>query len=119
MCSPWRSPPSWGSCCGSVAAFLAGWTPGFVEAQAPGFVPQFDPIATGAALAITALWLYALRLSLPVRWLASLSLLWGLAMTLWLPWLDHAKSYRGMIADMQRARPKGECVSARNLTEPQ
>ena len=51
--------------------------------------------------------------------LASLSLVWGLAMTLWLPWLDHAKSYRGVIADMQRARPKGECVSARNLTEPQ
>ena len=101
------------------AAFLGGWTPAFVEAQAPGFVPQFDPIATGAALAITTLWLYALRLSLPVRWLASLSLVWGLAMTLWLPWLDHAKSYRGVIADMQRARPKGECVSARNLTEPQ
>ena len=40
-------------------------------------------------------------------------------MTLWLPWLDHAKSYRGMIAEMQRVRPKGECVNARDLTEPQ
>src|SRR5207248_601566 len=36
------------------AAFLAGWTPGFVEAPAPGFVPQLEPIATGAALAIPA-----------------------------------------------------------------
>ena len=40
-------------------------------------------------------------------------------MTLWLPWLDFAKSYRGAIADMQRARPAGVCVTARNLTEPQ
>jgi 4-amino-4-deoxy-L-arabinose transferase-like glycosyltransferase len=104
-------------------ALLAGWAPAIVEEQSPGFVPQFDPIATGAALAITALWVVALRLSLPARWLASVTLVWGLAMTLWLPWLDHAKSYRGVIADMQRAikaeMRKGECVTARNLTEPQ
>jgi 4-amino-4-deoxy-L-arabinose transferase-like glycosyltransferase len=104
-------------------ALLAGWAPAIVEEQSPGFVPQFDPIATGAALAITALWLVALRLSLPARWLASVTLVWGLAMTLWLPWLDYAKSYRGVIADMQRAikdeMRKGECLTARNLTEPQ
>ena len=100
-------------------ALLAGWQPVALEAQAPGFVPKFDPVATGAAVVITALWLVALRLSLPARWLASVTLVWGLAMTLWLPWLDYAKSYRGVIADMQRVRPKGQCVTARNLTEPQ
>ncbi|HSU76258.1 MAG TPA: glycosyl transferase [Burkholderiales bacterium] len=100
-------------------AFLAGWQPAPLEAQAPGFVPQFDPVTTVAAAVITALWLVSLRLSLPARWLASVTLVWGLAMTLWLPWLDYAKSYRGVIADMQRALPKGQCVSARNLTEPQ
>ena len=42
-----------------------------------------------------------------MRWLAGVTLVWGLAMTLWLPWLDFAKSYRGVIADMQRARPAG------------
>ena len=100
-------------------ALLAGWQPAALEAQAPGYVPQFDAIATVAAIVITALWLLALRLSLPARWLAGVTLAWGLAMTLWLPWLDYAKSYRGVIADMQRVRPKGECVTARNLTEPQ
>jgi 4-amino-4-deoxy-L-arabinose transferase-like glycosyltransferase len=100
-------------------ALLAGWLPAVVEAQSPGFAPQPDPVWIAAALAITVLWLYALRLSLPARWLASVTLVWGLAMTLWLPWLDHAKSYRGVIADMQRARPRGECVTPRNLTEPQ
>jgi hypothetical protein len=101
------------------AAYLAGWRPAAVEALSPGFVPQLDPVATVAAIVITALWLVALRLSLPARWLAAVTLVWGLAMTLWLPWLDHAKSYRGVIADMQRVRPKGDCVTARNLTEPQ
>jgi hypothetical protein len=55
-----------------------------------------------------------------VRWLAGVTLVWGLLMTLWLPWLDHAKSYRDMIAAMQSSRPKLlGCVASRNLTEPQ
>ena len=59
-----------------------------------------------------------------MRWLAGIALVWGLAMTLWLPWLDHAKSYRGVVTDMARAdayarRPAGACVASRNLTEPQ
>jgi len=100
-------------------AMLAGWTPAFIEAQSPGFILKVEPLAVGAAVAITALWLLSLRLSLPARWLAGVTLVWGLAMTLWLPWLDHAKSYRGVIADMQRAKPPNQCISARNLTEPQ
>jgi len=100
-------------------ALLMGWLPDALEAQSPGFVPQFDPVATAQALVITVLWLAALRLSLPARWLAGVTLVWGLAMTLWLPWLDHAKSYRGVIADMQRARPANACVTPRDLTEPQ
>jgi 4-amino-4-deoxy-L-arabinose transferase-like glycosyltransferase len=98
---------------------LGGWAPASLEAYSPGFVPAIEPVALGAAIALTALWLLSWRLSLPARWLAGVTLVWGLAMTLWLGWLDHAKSYRGVIADMQRARPKGECVAARNLTEPQ
>ena len=54
-----------------------------------------------------------------MRWLAGVTLVWGLLMTLWLPALDYEKSYRGVIADMQRHRPAGACVAARNLTEPQ
>src|SRR5207247_1288393 len=117
----------WGAGIGGVAlwaawiAFVDGWRPAFLEAQAPGFVPHLQLSALIAALAVSALWFYALRLQprLPVRWLAGVMLVWGLAMTLWLPWLDFAKSYRGVIADMQRARPTGACVTARNLTEPQ
>ena len=103
-------------------ALMAGRRSSLLEAQAPGFEPHVQAFALIAALAITALWFYALRLQprVPVRWLAGVMLVWGLAMTLWLPWLDYAKSYRGVIADMQavRARKPG-CVATSNLTEPQ
>jgi hypothetical protein len=101
---------------------VAGWHPSFLEAHAPGFVPQLQLFALFAALVITGLWLYALRLQprLPVRWLAGAMLAWGLAMTLWLPWLDYAKGYRGVIADMQAVRMRNPgCVATRSLTEPQ
>jgi 4-amino-4-deoxy-L-arabinose transferase-like glycosyltransferase len=103
-------------------AFAAGWRPQALEAQAPGFVPHLDPAMLIAALALSALWLYALRLQpkLPVRWLAGVMLVWGLAMTLWLPWLDYAKSYRGVIDAMQSVRmQRPGCVATRSLTEPQ
>jgi 4-amino-4-deoxy-L-arabinose transferase-like glycosyltransferase len=100
-------------------AFLAGWRPPLLESLSPGYAAHAQPIALGAALALTAGWFYALRSGLPGRWLAGLTLVWGLAMTLWLGWLDHAKSYRGVIADMQRARPPAKCVTAPNLSEPQ
>jgi len=103
-------------------ASLAGWHPRWLEVHAPGFVPEVGPIALITALVITALWVYALRLQprLPVRWLAGVMLVWGLAMTLWLPWLDYAKSYRDVIAAMHAVRVQQPgCVATRNLTEPQ
>lgn len=115
---------TWGSAALGLAlwiawiAFIAGWRPKFIEA---GFTPTVGPVALVSALAITALWSHASRVPprLPVRWLAGVTLAWGLVMTLWLPALDYGKSYRGVIADMQRHWPAGACVAARNLTEPQ
>lgn len=103
-------------------AFLVGWRPGFLVEASPGFVPHLEPILVAAAIALTAFWVYSFWLEpvLPVRWLAGVTLVWGLAMTLWLPWLDYTKSYRGVIMDMQAHRPKvAGCVASRNLTEPQ
>lgn len=103
-------------------AFLYGWRPAFLVDASPGFEPHVDLVFLGAAIAVTALWVYSFRLepTMPVRWLAGVTLVWGLAMTLWLPWLDHAKSYRSVIMDMQAHRPKvAGCVASRNLSEPQ
>jgi len=102
-------------------AFVAGWRPPFLEAQSPGFTPRLQVIPLAGAIALTAACLYAwrrLQPRMPARWLAGVALAWGLAMTLWLPWLDHGKSYRGVIADMKAHAAPG-CISARGLTEPQ
>ncbi|HUQ76572.1 MAG TPA: glycosyl transferase [Burkholderiales bacterium] len=105
---------------GGWIAFMAGWRPSMLEAQSPGFVPRWQPLALIVAAALTALWLYVVwrEKSMSMRWLAGVTLAWGLAMTLWLPWLDHAKSYRGVIADMKTRVGEG-CVASRGLTEPQ
>jgi 4-amino-4-deoxy-L-arabinose transferase-like glycosyltransferase len=100
-------------------AFALGWHPAFLEAQSPGYAAALHPVALAAAVLITVLWFFTVRWSLEARWLAGVTLVWGLAMTLWLAWLDHAKTYRGVITEMQRARPPGQCVTPRNLTEPQ
>lgn len=118
----------WGSALAGIAlwaawiAFFAGWRPAILERMSPGFTPSLDIAFLGAAAIVALLWVLSLGLAprLPVRWLAGVTLVWGLAMTLWLPWLDHAKSYRGVIVDMQMHRPKlAGCVASRNLTEPQ
>jgi 4-amino-4-deoxy-L-arabinose transferase-like glycosyltransferase len=118
----------WGSALAGVAlwaawlAFVFGWRAPFLTQASPGFAPRIEPALLAAAVAVTLAWALSLGLEprLPVRWLAGVTLAWGLAMTLWLPWLDHAKSYRGMIADLQEHRPKlAGCVASRGLGEPQ
>ena len=45
---------------------------------------------------------------------------WMLAMTLWLPYLDEAKSYRAMIQSLQTKLPATDrCVASRRLGLPQ
>ena len=99
-------------------AFIAGWQPTFLDL--PGFTPRVEVAGLIAALAVTAACVYGARLQprMPARWLAGVALPWGLAMTLWLPWLDHAKGYRGVIAEMKSRAGPG-CITGRNLTEPQ
>jgi len=113
---PFDKLATWGGAAAGLAlwalwgAFLAGWRPPWLEVHAPGFVPRIEPAFLVAAILVTALWALTVILKLeprlPARWLAAVTLVWGLAMTLWLPWLDYGKSYRGVIADMQRSRAR-------------
>jgi len=55
-----------------------------------------------------------------INWAGGMTMVWMLAMTLWLPWLDVSKSYRWMITSMQQALPSQyNCISSRNLGETQ
>lgn len=55
-----------------------------------------------------------------VAWAATLTMVWGLLAVLFAGWVDVGKSYRSMIADMQRALPpKYDCIASQHLGEPQ
>ena len=49
-------------------------------------------------------------------WVAGLALIWSLLMTLWLPWLDHAKSYRDVFVAMPLPSTT-DCVASIGLGE--
>ena len=55
-----------------------------------------------------------------VAWAATMTMTWGLLGILFVGWIDAGKSYRAMIADMQKSLPaKFVCIASRNLGEPQ
>ena len=96
----------------------------------PGFVPQFQWAALAGAIALTAGWVWVLARSehSPYRsvlwWASGTSLFWGLAMTLWLPWVNYGKTYKpvalSLASSLKRALPGGAaCVESRGLGESQ
>jgi len=110
-------------------ATLTGWPArmaGRAQALQPAYHPVFDPLSFGIALLYTVAWLLLVsrmgrsnRRSV-INWAAGLTLMWGLLMTLWLPWINTGMSYRSMIGDLQRALPAHHgCIASRSLGEPQ
>lgn len=103
------------------AAMNFGW-PERLAARARYFSPYYEPqiswLALLLALLATGLWVWAVtRRHLRGRqavtnWAAGLTLLWGLLLTLWLPFLDAAKSYQPVVVRMLQAMPAGDqCVA--------
>lgn len=94
--------------------------------QAPGFVHQLNWFAFAVALSLTFIWLIAAlrtrgsnRRAL-VNWCAGVTLVWMLANLLWLPAVDHVRSYRGTITALKAALPDGaNCVAQIGLGDPQ
>jgi 4-amino-4-deoxy-L-arabinose transferase-like glycosyltransferase len=86
----------------------------------PGFEPVFQRTPVVIAAIATFLWLAlvwrvgrSMRRAI-VNWAAGITLIWILAMTLWLPWLDSGKSYRSMVASLQPVIPSNTNCIARN-----
>ncbi|BBP03041.1 hypothetical protein TPL01_21750 [Sulfuriferula plumbiphila] len=88
------------------------------------FVMPFLPLAVAVAAVATLVWLAAWY-GLPrlyersiVSFVAGLTLCWVLFATLWLPWLDNAKSYRSVFVAMQPNLPvQRNCVESIGLGE--
>jgi 4-amino-4-deoxy-L-arabinose transferase-like glycosyltransferase len=97
-----------------------------VAKLAPGFKPQFGWLPLLIAIVATAAWLWLVRwrtarhraaiwrsLVLPA---GGVVLAWNLAMTLWLPPLNYARSYRPHVALLKRHIPNGvSCIAAPGL----
>ena len=92
----------------------------------PGYTTGFKwlPCALGALY--TAGWVALIarlkktRERPVIAWAATMTMIWGLIAILFVGWIDTGKSYRGMIAEMQKALPpKYTCVASLNLGEPQ
>ena len=98
-----------------------------VARLAPGYVAQFSAWALVPALAATGAWLWLVRwrtsrqraalwrsLVLPA---GGVVLAWTLLMTLWLPMLNYARSYRPHILQLARHIPEGACIAAPGMTQ--
>jgi 4-amino-4-deoxy-L-arabinose transferase-like glycosyltransferase len=92
----------------------------------PGYEPGFRGLPFAIALAYLLAWfavLASFRRS-PMRpvvvWAAGMTMVWALTTTLFIGWLDTAKSYRTMIASLARALPpQYDCIASRELGKPQ
>jgi 4-amino-4-deoxy-L-arabinose transferase-like glycosyltransferase len=88
----------------------------------PGFEPAFHTAPFVIALIATLLWLVLVwRVGRSMRravmnWASGITLIWVLAMTLWMPWLDSGKSYRGMIDSLKQSMPDHYTCVARNTS---
>lgn len=92
---------------------------------APGFEALFSPLALAWALAGTVAWIWLVRwrtgrhrealwksLVLPA---GGVALCWLLAMTLWLPPLDYARSLRPWVQRIAAVVPREACIAAPGL----
>ncbi|MBO9536687.1 glycosyl transferase [Herbaspirillum sp.] len=92
------------------------------------FVTPLQPLALAAAAIMSALWIWSLgKLRLAGKWrgafswFAGITLIWGLAYTLLLPWSDYGKSYEYVYRDLHRAIAQawepGDCMASQNIGE--
>lgn len=87
---------------------------------------DIHPIAVILALAISAIWIFTcLRAkqtnrSAVTNWAVGMTFGWGLLMTLWLPWIDAAKSYQPVFTSMYKTLPaQPYCINSLNVGQAQ
>lgn len=88
----------------------------------PDFRPEVQTTAFILATLATILWLIMVwRTGRSMRratlnWASGVTLIWVLAMTLWLPWLDSSKSYRSMVSSLKLSLPISyQCIAGEYL----
>ena len=102
--------------------FARAW----LQREVPGFVYRFNPLAVALAALLTLIWLVVAVRSLRstrralVNWTAGITMVWMLVMTLGVPLVDQARSYRTLAARIAaELAPAGGCVARRNVGDAQ
>lgn len=98
----------------------------YLQREVPGFTYRFDFVAFALAALLSSMWLAAVARSLRsnrraiVNWTAGITMVWMLMMTLGLPLVDQARSYRNLSARVVENLPRGfDCVARRGVGDAQ
>jgi len=97
-----------------------------VHKLSPDYLPHFSPLSVAAACLLTIIWAVVVfrakrsnRASV-TDWAVGITMVWGLLMALWLPWLDAAKSYHATFTNLHQSLPASYgCVTSRNMGDAQ
>jgi 4-amino-4-deoxy-L-arabinose transferase-like glycosyltransferase len=98
----------------------------WLQKEVPGFTYRFSFIAFAFAAALTLIWLVVVARSLRstrravVNWTAGITMVWMLVMTLGVPLVDQARSYRAVAQRIVESLPPNfTCVARRNVGDAQ
>lgn len=84
-------------------------------------VADFQWLSLAAAILVSLIWLVTINAKRSNRaavtdWAVGITMAWSLLMTLWLPLIDSAKSYGGVMLGIKQAMPAHHnCLNSRNL----
>ncbi|BCM25915.1 ArnT family glycosyltransferase [Methyloradius palustris] len=88
--------------------------------------PHLSIFALVAALTATIIWLLVVinakrsNRAAVTDWAVGITMAWSLLMTLWLPWIDHAKTYEHVVAEIKHALPAHyDCIIGRDISDSQ
>ena len=112
----------WAAAITGEPRFAAEW----LQREVPGFTYRFNYLAVALAALLTLTWLVVAARSLRstrravVNWAAGITMVWMIVMTLGVPLVDQARSYRGLAAKVVQALPRdGGCIARRNVGDAQ
>ena len=87
---------------------------------------NFSVVAFTIAAAVTLTWLFAIlrsqhtNRSSATNWAIGMTAVWTLLMTLWLPMIDSARSYRAVFSSLKHALPvKFACITSHGVGDAQ
>lgn len=110
-------------------AMMTGWPAKLAERMhklSGVAVAEFSWLGFAAALVVTLIWLLVINnprrsnRSAVTDWAVGMTMAWSLLMTLWLPWIDSARSYKDIMLSLQKAIPQNyACINSSDLGSAQ